>query len=300
MDITNKETTRVYRRNGEMRPGMLWPAGLQRVALAVEYHGGAFSGFQVQPGSVATVQKALQKALTKVANEPITLICAGRTDAGVHATAQVVHFDTQAVRPTQAWLRGVRAHLPSTVCVRWVCNVEPEFHARFSATSRTYRYLLTNSKVSPALLHGQITWSRKPLDVTLMQQGAKALLGEHDFTSLRASFCSARNPVRCIEHIHFARRGDLIIMEIKANAFLHHMVRNIVGVLMEVGRGDKPVAWVAKVLAAKNRSEASVTAPPSGLYLVAIDYDAKFGLPEVTPGPLFMSELVGGFGMLEQ
>lgn len=287
---------REYKRNGEIRSDMQWPEGMQRVALAVEYQGGAFSGFQIQPGGIATVQRSLQEALSKVANEPITLVCAGRTDAGVHATAQIVHFDTRAIRPERAWLLGIKSHLPVDVSVCWARNVIPAFHARFSARSRTYRYLISDTNINPALLHNQITWSRKSLDVALMQEGAKMLVGEHDFTSLRASFCNAKSPVRCIEHVHFTRLGSMIIMEIKANAFLHHMVRNIVGVLMDVGSGEKPASWVREVLQAKDRSAASITAPPFGLYLVAIEYDGIFNLPKVAPGPLYLDNPIGSFG----
>lgn len=287
--------SKVYARNGEVVGDTLWPEGMQRVALAVEYKGSDYHGFQTQPNGVKTVQQALEKALSKVADEDITLVCAGRTDAGVHATNQVVHFDTLAKRPAKAWVMGTRPHLPDTVGVRWAQDVPPQFHARFSALNRTYRYLISDSKTSSALLHDQITWSSRPLNIDLMRAGAAHLVGRHDFTSFRAAQCQAKSPVREIQYLHLVRRGDLIILEIQANAFLHHMVRNIVGVLMAVGAGDKPASWVGEVLAARDRSMGGVTARPYGLYLVAVDFPAEFQLPSGLPGPLFLPEPVGGF-----
>lgn len=289
-------SSKAYSRNGEVVGDTLWPEGMQRVALAVEYNGADYRGFQVQPGGVSTVQQALESALSKVANETITLVCAGRTDAGVHATAQVVHFDTLALRPEKAWLLGTRPYLPDNISVGWAKNVVPQFHARFSAQARTYRYLLCDRRAISGLLHHQVTWSSRPLDLDLMRAGAAHLVGEHDFTSFRASQCQARSPVRRVFHLDIIRRGDLIVLEIQANAFLHHMVRNIVGVLMSVGAGDMPPDWVACVLAARDRKLGGVTAKPHGLYLVAVNYPPEFGLPEMVPGPLFMQEPVGGFG----
>ncbi|WP_049721984.1 tRNA pseudouridine(38-40) synthase TruA [Gilvimarinus polysaccharolyticus] len=284
---------RYYTRNCEISPGTPWPEGMQRVALGVEYNGRNFHGFQLQPGGVATVQGYLQQALSKVANEPISLVCAGRTDAGVHATGQVVHFDTLATRPAKAWMLGARPHLPDGVGVCWAQLVTNDFHARFSARSRAYRYLLSDSSSRPALLHDQVTWVRHKLDVDAMAYAAQALVGEHDFTSYRASQCQARSPVRCIEHLHLSRRGDLIILEVKANAFLHHMVRNIVGALLEVGRGARALDWPAEILAARDRSAGAATARPNGLYLVAVDYPSCFGLMQNSPGPLFIADPVG-------
>ena len=284
-----------YSRNGEVVADTVWPAGMQRVALAVEYDGASFHGFQSQPSGVKTVQSALEYALSKIAAEPVTLICAGRTDAGVHATGQIIHFDTVAQRPERAWALGTRAHLPASVAVRWAKVVAPQFHARFSATFRTYRYLISDRSSYSSLLHDRVTWSNRPLNVNLMREAAAFLVGKHDFTSFRASQCQARSPVREIQHLHIVRRGDLIILEVQANAFLHHMVRNIVGVLMAVGAGDAHPSWVAEVLHAKNRSAAGVTAKPYGLYLVAVGYPVHFSLPDLIPGPLFFPEPVGGF-----
>jgi tRNA pseudouridine38-40 synthase len=287
--------SKVYSRNGEVVGDTVWPEGMQRVALAIEYKGTDFHGFQTQPNGVKTVQQALEKALSKVANEPITLVCAGRTDAGVHATNQVIHFDTLANRSPKAWLMGTRPHLPDTVGVKWAQDVTPNFHARFSALNRTYRYLISDAKTSSALLHDQITWSPRPLDIDKMREGAAHLVGRHDFTSFRATQCQAKSPVREIQYLHIIRRGDLIVLEVQANAFLHHMVRNIVGVLLSVAAGDKPAAWVGEVLAARNRSVGGVTSKPYGLYLVSVDFPAEFNLPKGSPGPLFLPEPVGGF-----
>ena len=290
-------TSKAYARNGEVVDDTKWPDAMQRVALAIEYKGTEFHGFQTQPNGVKTVQQALEKALSKVADEPITLVCAGRTDAGVHATNQVVHFDTLAKRPLKAWVMGTRPYLPDTVGVKWAADVPPQFHARFGALNRTYRYLMSDSKTSSALLHDQITWSSRPLDIDSMREAASYLVGRHDFTSFRATQCQAKSPVREIFYLHLVRRGDLIVMEVQANAFLHHMVRNIVGVLLAVGAGDKPASWVAEILAAKNRSAAGVTAKPYGLYLVSVDFPAHFNLPISLPGPLFLPEPVGGFAV---
>lgn len=287
--------SKVYSRNGEVVEDTVWPENMQRVALAVEYNGACFHGFQRQPSGVTTVQQALEHALSKVAAEPITLVCAGRTDAGVHATTQIVHFDTLAKRPAKAWIMGTRAHLPPSVAVRWAQDVAPRFHARFSALSRTYRYLLSDSATFSSLTHDRVTWYNRPLDVARMREGAKHLIGEHDFTSFRASQCQARSPVRNIHHLHIVRRGELIIVEVQANAFLHHMVRNIIGMLTAVGSGDLNPCAVAEVLEAKDRSRAGVTARPNGLYLVSVDYPDQFVFPAVAPGPLFLPEAVGGF-----
>ncbi|MFO1388972.1 tRNA pseudouridine(38-40) synthase TruA [Cellvibrio sp.] len=289
--------SKVYTRNGEVVGDAVWPEGMQRVALAIEYKGTDFHGFQTQPNGVKTVQQALEKALSKVADEAITLVCAGRTDAGVHATNQVIHFDTLAKRLPKAWVMGTRPHLPDSVSVKWAKDVAPNFHARFSALNRTYRYLISDAKTSSALLHDQITWSSRPLDVEKMREGAAHLVGKHDFTSFRATQCQAKSPIRQIHYLHIIRRGDLIVIEVQANAFLHHMVRNMVGVLMAVGVGDKPTSWVGEVLAAKNRSAGGVTSRPFGLYLVSVDFPSEFDLPKLLPGPLFLPEPVGGFAV---
>lgn len=280
----------IYRRNCELKEGMEFPQGMQRWALCVEYNGASFHGFQLQSFDVETVQRSLEAALSSVADEPITLVCAGRTDAGVHASAQIVHFDTLAERPTKAWVLGVNGRLPSGVSVKWAQAVSPHFHARFSAQARRYRYIIYNSPTRPALLWDQLTWQKRALDYSKMLAGAAPLIGEHDFSSFRAAQCQARQPVRQLHYIRFARYRQLIIMEISANAFLHHMVRNIAGVLMTVGCGDKPVAWVEEVLKAQDRTRGGVTAPGAGLYLVGVDYPEHFELPTPEAGPLFLPE----------
>lgn len=286
---------KLYTPNCEITGGLQLPEGVRRVALAVEYHGGAFRGFQQQESGVPTVQLALQEALSQVANEPISLVCAGRTDACVHATNQVVHFDTRATRSAKAWTAGVNANLPAGVAIKWAAEVPAEFHARFSARDRTYRYIIFNSPFRPALFNDQLTWCREPLDVGRMRAGAAHLIGEHNFNALRAAQCQARHPVRHIKRIDLAQRGDLIVMEVSANAFLHHMVRNIAGVLMRVGKGWAEPEWVAQVLASQDRTQAAETAPPYGLYLVSVAYPSEFGIPEFSPGPCFLAEKLGGF-----
>lgn len=268
---------------------MAFPEGMQRLCLRVEYNGAHFHGFQAQKSAVDTVQQNLEAALTSVADEAITLVCAGRTDAGVHASSQIVHFDTVADRPLKAWSLGANARLPQGVSIKWAQVVPASFHARFSARARSYRYVIYNSPTRPALLREQVTWQKRPLDFAAMVEAASCLVGEHDFSSFRASQCQARNPVRRMQHLRFCRSRDLIIMEVKANAFLHHMVRNIAGVLMTVGCGDKRAQWVEDVLAARDRTQGGVTASPAGLYLVKVDYP-DFQLPTEPPGPYFLPE----------
>ncbi len=282
-----------YERNGEITLTTPWPENMTRFALGVEYKGTSFHGFQTQASGLQTVQQALESALSKVADEPITLVCAGRTDSGVHATQQVIHFDTTSARPEKAWVLGTRQNLPDDVMVRWAKVVVPEFHARFSALNRTYRYLISDAPTPSSILSNQVTWSSRKLDLELMRKGARKLVGEHDFTSFRAVQCQAKNPVRTIHHLHLVRRGDLIILEVRANAFLHHMVRNIVGVLMAVGAGDKSPDWVGQVLAAKDRTKGAVTAKPYGLYLVNVEYPEHFAIPQLSPGPFFIEEGIG-------
>jgi tRNA pseudouridine38-40 synthase len=285
-----------YKRNAEVVADTVWPPGMQRVALAIEYRGSDYHGFQVQPNGVKTVQQALEKALSIVADEDITLVCAGRTDAGVHATNQIIHFDTLALRAPKAWVLGTRQHLPDTIGVRWAKNVPPHFHARFSALARTYRYLISNSETSSALLHDQVTWSSRSLDIEKMRVAANYFVGQHDFTSFRATQCQAKSPVRTIHYLKLIRQGDLIVLEVCANAFLHHMVRNIVGVLLAVGAGDKDPIWASEVLSARDRSKASVTAKPNGLYLVSVEFPVEFNLPRNSLGPFFLSEFGSDFG----
>ena len=256
---------------------------MAKIALGVEYDGSGFSGWQFQKHS-PSVQAVLEAALSRVADHPVSLWCAGRTDAGVHATGQVVHFESTAPRTLRAWMLGANAHLPPTVAVRWAHEVPAHFNARFSATARTYHYLITNQPSRPALWHRRITWELRPLSLERMARAATALLGTHDFSSFRAAGCQARHPVRTVSRLDFQTgAGRSIRLCIEANAFLHHMVRNIVGALLEVGRGERQEDWIATLLAARNRAQGGMTAPPDGLYLVGVHYPAEFGLPSDEP-----------------
>ena len=262
---------------------------MSRVALGLEYAGAEFNGFQRQASAANTVQARLEEALSSVANEAISLVCAGRTDAGVHATAQVVHFDTFAQRPEKAWVLGTNTKLPDAIRVLWAKSVDPVFHARFSATKRRYRYVIRCARVRSAILGRQVTHCSDWLDIEAMHAAAQSLIGEHDFSAFRASQCQAASPVRTIEFIRWQRSGDLLCMDIQANAFLHHMVRNIVGSLMEIGRGRRPVAWLAELLAGGDRRLAAPTASPWGLYLCDVSYPECFQLPRTDLGPAFLS-----------
>ena len=258
-----------------------------RIALGVEYDGSGFCGWQMQSHGTRTVQHEIEKALSIVADSPVQVICAGRTDTGVHATGQVVHFDTRVDRLDKAWLMGTNAHLPGDVCVHWVRHVDASFSARFSATMRRYRYVIQHRKARPALLAGRATWIHGPLDTDAMHMAAQALLGENDFSSFRSSACQAEHAMRFVESITVSQEGNFVYIDISANAFLHHMVRNIVGSLLKVGRGEKPVSWIAEVLELKDRTQAGPTAPAEGLYLVAVEYPDEFDLPESGMLPRF-------------
>lgn len=251
---------------------------MPRIALCLEYDGTAFKGFQRQPASHGpTVQGVLERALSTIAAEPVSVACAGRTDAGVHATAQVVHFDCVRERPLRAWLRGTDAWTGPAVAVRAAFAVAPEFHARFSARSRSYCYLIDDRGARPVLSRGLVCPER-PLDVPVMQEAAAALLGEHDFSAFRAAGCQSRTPVREIHEIDVRRSGTLVVIYVRANAFLLHMVRNIAGALIAIGRGGEP-AQMASWLAGRDRRALPATAPPGGLYLVGVEYPPEFGLP---------------------
>lgn len=257
-----------------------------RIALGVEYDGSRFCGWQSQPSGCG-VQDALERALTAIASEPIRVVTAGRTDTGVHALHQVVHFDTDVTRPDSAWVRGVNALLPDSVGVLWAQPVNEEFHARFSAISRRYLYLLHNHPVRPALLSGKVGWFHTPLDVEAMRQGAQYLLGEHDFSAFRAAECQAKSPVKNIQKITLAQDGDYVLFEFTANAFLHHMVRNLVGSLVYVGKGKHPPAWIDELLGNRDRTRSAPTFAPDGLYLAEIGYEAKWGIPALSRMPDF-------------
>jgi tRNA pseudouridine38-40 synthase len=248
-----------------------------RIALGLEYDGSAFCGWQSQAGG-GSVQDALESALSVVADSPIRVACAGRTDAGVHALAQVVHFDTDAARPDTAWVRGVNAHLPPSIAVRWAQPVSSDFHARFSARGRRYRYLLLNRGERPGLMAGRVGWYHRPLDAQAMAQAAGLLLGEHDFSAFRAAECQAKSPVKTLRRAEVLRHGDLLVFDFEASAFLHHMVRNLVGALVYVGKGAHPPAWLGKLLAGRDRARAAPTFDASGLYFAGVDYDPVWKL----------------------
>ena len=263
-----------------------------RVALALSYDGSHYRGWQSQrKPQVDTVQELLEKALSQVANGPITVQCAGRTDAGVHASHQIVHFDTPSERSEKAWVMGCNTLLPRDIAIHWAQPVGQAFNARFSATARRYRYVILNTPARSALLPSGVTWQSRPLDEVAMHEAAQSLLGERDFTSYRAVACQSRTPMRNVHFIDVVRRGDLVIIDIQANAFLHHMVRNITGVLMTIGSGKRPVSWAGEVLAARDRTVAAETAPPYGLYLVDVIYPEQFDLPKSAPGPYFLAGL---------
>lgn len=250
-----------------------------RMALGVQYDGAAFRGWQAQPAGVRTVQSTLEQALAKVADHPVGLICAGRTDAGVHGVAQVAHFDTNAARSARAWVLGGNAHLPPDISLSWACEAPDDFHARFSALARRYRYLILNQPQRSALWARRATWCYRPLDAARMHTAGQALVGQHDFSAFRAAACQAQHPVREILELTVQRHGVGVVLEVEANAFLHHMVRNIAGVLLAIGVGDQPVEWAQDVLERRDRTQAGVTAPADGLYLLAVRYPERFGLP---------------------
>jgi tRNA pseudouridine38-40 synthase len=258
-----------------------------RYALGIEYDGSRYHGWQRQK-SVVSVQQTLEKALSKVADETVEVVCAGRTDTGVNATNQVVHFDTEKIRKDVAWTLGVNTYLPKDVAVTWVKQVSSDFHARFSASARQYRYVIYNNRLRSAILSQGLSFCHYPLDENLMHQAAQALVGKHDFTSFRTVHCQSHSPIRTLYYCNVSRRGDYVIIDVKGNAFLHHMVRNIAGSLMRVGQELETVEWIKQVLAKKNRCVAGMMAAAGGLYFVGVDYPATFDLPQRPTGPLFL------------
>jgi tRNA pseudouridine38-40 synthase len=255
------------------------PSGLVRIAMGVEYDGSGFHGWQVQDG-VRTAQAELERAVGQVADHPVGVHCAGRTDAGVHASEQVVHFETHARRTERSWVLGTNVNLPADIAVLWARPVSAAFHARFSATARHYRYLILTRPTRSALERNRVVWVREPLELEPMRRAAQDLVGEHDFSSFRAVACQAKSPVRRVHYCSLSRDGDRVDLRIGANGFLHHMVRNIAGVLIAVGRGEAPAGWVRELLALRDRTCGGVTAPPQGLYLERADYPVAFGLPQ--------------------
>jgi tRNA pseudouridine38-40 synthase len=260
-----------------------------RFAIGLCYDGRGFEGWQSQP-SGNTVQDHLEAALGRIAASPVRIAGAGRTDTGVHALAQVAHFDSDAERPESAWVRGANALLPASIAVQWAMPVPQEFNARFSATARRYVYVMYVHSVRPSLHAGKVGWYHAPLDVDAMHEAAQRLLGEHDFSAFRSSQCQAKTPVRTLSDIQVRAHGPYVIVDLTANAFLHHMVRNIVGCLLYVGRGAHPVAWMTEILAGRDRKDAAPTIAPDGLYLSGVTYEARWMLP---PFPRMMPLLDG-------
>jgi tRNA pseudouridine38-40 synthase len=249
-----------------------------RIAVGVEYDGCAFAGWQSQEGQ-RTVQQVTEAALARIAAAPVALVCAGRTDSGVHAQGQVAHFDTAATRAARSWVLGANSELPADVNLSWAHAVPEHFHARYSAQARSYRYLILNRIARSALHRTRSAFIHRPLDAARMAQACPALHGEHDFSAFRSAQCQAKSPVRCIERLTVQRQDHWVVIEVTANAFLHHMVRNIAGLLIAIGRGDAEPAWAAQVLAGRDRTRNAATAPPEGLCLVGVRYPPAFGLP---------------------
>ena len=254
-----------------------------RIAMGIEYDGSSFRGWQRQSHDANTIQQVVEEAISRVANHPVEVICAGRTDAGVHASAQVIHYDTVAVREPRAWTFGTTANLPKQVAVLWTKVMPDTFHARFSARRRAYRYVIFTRDVRPTFLANRVSWHYQPLDVARMQEAALSLLGEHDFSAYRAVACQAKSPVRTLHKLELSQQGPFIFIDVEANGFLHHMVRNIAGVLMAIGAGERPVDWSREVLEGRDRSLGGVTAPPGGLYLTQVGYPEEFDLPVLSP-----------------
>lgn len=261
-----------------------------RLALGVEYDGSRYCGWQ-RLRHAESVQGTLEAALSKIAAAPVRVLCSGRTDSGVHATRQIVHFDAPAPRTQKAWVFGTNAILPRDIAIRWLVPVADDFHARFSALARRYRYVILNQPTRPVMERHNVTWCRDPLDAERMHRAAQVLVGEHDFSSYRAAGCQSKTPIRHLHFIEVHRYGTLVVIDIQANAFLHHMVRNIAGVLMAVGRGVEGENYPARLLALKDRTRGDVTAPANGLHFVDVRYDERFELPEEPVGPQMLAFL---------
>ena len=258
-----------------------------RLVACIEYDGSDFFGWQ-RNQAIRTVQLASEEALSLVASHKIETIAAGRTDTKVHASAQVIHFDTVSKRDERSWVLGANTNLPPDISVLWVKNVSEDFHSRYSAISRSYRYIILNTQPSrPAILRDKVMWEKKPLDVSTMQTACSFFLGEHDFTSFRSSSCGAENPVRNVTEITVSQVNNFIFVDITANAFLHHMVRNIVGTLLSIGQGEQTSDWVSDLLTTCDRREAGITAPPDGLYLTNVSYEEHFALPSSPSAPVY-------------
>ncbi len=265
---------------------------MPRIALGVEYVGTNYSGWQSQINQpqVASVQGELERAIALVAAQPIKTVCAGRTDAGVHACGQVVHCDVNAIRESHAWVHGCNRYLPRDIRVLWMCNVPDDFSARYAATQRHYKYIVYNNPIRPSLLGDYVGWYYHPVKIDRMRQAASFWLGQHDFSSFRAAGCQSKTAVREIKMITIESRGEMIIIDIIADAFLYHMVRNMVGVLLQIGSSKHPIEWALQVLDAKCRTKAGITAPPQGLYLNAVSYPEHLGIPQQHSGLWFFNQ----------
>lgn len=253
-----------------------------RIAMGIEYDGTNYVGWQFQDNGLS-VQAVVEEALGKVADHRLRVICAGRTDTGVHALGQVVHFDTSASRSERSWVFGTNTHLPKDVAIMWAKPVDEQFHARFSAKQRRYRYVILNRPVRPTFLAYRVAWEYRPLDVARMRAATEFLLGEHDFSAYRAAGCQSKTPLRRVDRLEVTRHDDIITIDIEANAFLHHMVRNIAGVLMAIGSGEQAVDWTKQVLETRDRTQAGITAAPHGLYFLDVNYSPDYNLPRLLP-----------------
>ena len=261
-----------------------------RFAAGIEYAGTAYAGWQRQTSS-PSVQAEVERALTCVADQPVAVVCAGRTDTGVHALSQVVHFDTDAVRSLRGWLLGANTNLPQDIALRWIVPVAADFNARYSAQARTYRYLILNEATRAPLLRDRVCLWHAPLDAPAMHAAVQVLVGEHDYSALRAAECQSKSPVRRLERIEVRRHGAFVILEVTANAFLHHMVRNIAGSALAVGEGARSQGWIGEILAGRDRRVAGMTAPAGGLYFAAVRYPEGSGIPREARGGL--SAMIG-------
>ena len=279
----------VYAPNAKIPEGQSLPPGVKRYAAVVTYDGSAFCGFQKQKHS-PSVQQELERALSAVANAELVVSCAGRTDTAVHASYQVIHFDTSAERTGRNWVKGANSQLPDSVSVLWAGQVSEQFHARFSATSRTYKYIMHCSPARPAILAQGVTWVPYTLNAAAMQEACQYLLGEQDFSAFRGAGCQSLSPNRNITRASITAVGELLVFEVSANAFVLHMVRNIIGSLMEVGFGRRDPSWIAELLRGKDRRKSAATASPKGLYLVDVCYPEYFGLPLSSGGLIFLSK----------
>ena len=282
----------VYTEGCKIPHDQVLPAGIQRYAAILQYQGSDYCGFQKQQHS-PSVQQELEAALSYVANCPVTVGCAGRTDTAVHASHQVVHFDCSAKRTGHSWVQGANSQLPQSIALIWADQVDKDFHARFSAQSRTYRYIIDNSPTRPAIMAQGLTWIKQPLDTSLMQTACQYLLGEQDFSAFRAAGCQSNSAFRNVISADIYTQGSLVVFEVKANAFLLHMVRNIVGSLLEVGLGRQQPLWIQQLLAAADRRKSAATAVASGLYLVDVEYPDHLGLPQLPKGPVFLPATLG-------